>query len=42
MKKAKLTIKNIGIIRDADIDLDGITVITGVNNSGKTTIGKVL
>lgn len=29
-------------IRSADIDLDGITVIVGNNNTGKSTAGKVL
>lgn len=37
-----LRIRNIGIIRSADIDFSGITVITGLNDSGKSTIGKVL
>lgn len=35
-------LKNIGIIRDSQICLDGLTVITGKNSSGKTTVGKVL
>ena len=38
----KLSIKNIGKIESADINLDGITVICGENNTGKSTIGKVL
>lgn len=38
----KLSIKNIGKIESADIRLDGITVICGENNTGKSTIGKVL
>lgn len=33
---------NIGIIKDSTIKLDGLTVITGKNNSGKSTVGKVL
>lgn len=33
---------NIGIIKDSHIKLNGLTVITGHNNSGKTTVGKVL
>ena len=37
-----LTINNIGKIKDANIKLDGITVIAGENNSGKSTVGKVL
>ena len=38
----RLRIRNIGIIRSADVDFSGITVITGLNDSGKSTIGKVL
>ena len=38
----KLHIENIMAIGSADIDLDGITVIVGNNNTGKSTIGKVL
>lgn len=35
-------LRNIGIIKDSDIQLDGLTVITGKNSSGKTTVSKVL
>ena len=38
----KLHIENIMAIGSADIDLDGITVIVGNNNTGKSTAGKVL
>ena len=38
----KIELKNIGIIKHSDIKLDGLTVITGHNNSGKTTVGKVI
>ncbi len=38
----KLHMENIGIIKNADIDLPGLTVITGKNSSGKSTIGKAL
>ena len=38
----KLIINNVGKVRNADINLDGITVICGDNNSGKSTVGKVL
>ena len=38
----KLEIKNFRKIKEAHLDIDGITVITGSNNSGKSTIGKVL
>ena len=37
-----IRLKNIGIIKDSSIRLDGLTVITGANNSGKTTVGKVV
>jgi len=33
---------HIGIIKKADITLEGLTVIAGENDSGKSTIGKVL
>ena len=36
----KLEIKNIGGISYSDIELGGITVIAGENNSGKSTVGK--
>ena len=38
----KLKISNINKVREASIDLDGITVIAGVNGSGKSTVGKLL
>lgn len=38
----ELELKNIGIIKDSLIKLDGLTVITGKNNSGKSTVGKAL
>ena len=38
----KLKIKNINKVKDASIDLNGITVIAGANGSGKSTIGKLL
>ena len=36
----QISFKNIGIIKEADINLDGLTVIAGLNDSGKSTIGK--
>ena len=36
-----LKIKDFGVIKNADIKVDGITIITGNNNTGKSTIGKV-
>ena len=38
----KLRIQNFAKVKDADIILDGITVIAGKNNTGKSTVGKVL
>ena len=38
----KLTIKNFARIKEAEINIDGITIIAGENNTGKTTVGKVL
>ena len=38
----KLQIRNIGKIKDADVLINGITVIAGENNTGKSTIGKAL
>lgn len=38
----KLHIKNIAKIKETEILVDGITVIAGKNNTGKSTVGKVL
>lgn len=38
----QIRLKNIGIVEDSTITLSGLTVITGKNNSGKTTVGKTL
>ena len=38
----QIRLENIGIIKNSTITLDGLTVITGKNNSGKTTVGKTL
>lgn len=38
----KLYLKNIGKISEANIEINGITVIGGENNTGKSTIGKAL
>lgn len=37
-----IRLKNIGIIKNSSVAIDGITVITGKNNSGKSTFGKAL
>ena len=38
----QIKLDNIGIVKDSAIQLNGLTVITGKNNSGKTTVGKSL
>lgn len=38
----KLEIRNLAKIIEADIEIDGITVIAGDNNTGKSTVGKTL
>lgn len=38
----KLSLHNIGKMREASIDIDGITVIAGENDTGKSTMGKAL
>lgn len=38
----ELTLQKVGIINNATVKLDGLTVICGSNNSGKSTAGKAL
>jgi predicted ATPase len=38
----KITLHNINKIKDGSISLNGLTVLTGVNDSGKSTVGKML
>ena len=38
----KLQLKNIGIIKNATVQFNGLTVIAGENDTGKSTVGKVL
>lgn len=38
----KLTVDNFAFIKHADVIVDGITVIAGKNNTGKSTVGKIL
>ena len=38
----KLSLNNIAKIKQADIVIDGITVIAGENDTGKSTVGKAL
>lgn len=40
--KLKITIGNIGIVQEASLNLNGFTVIAGENDSGKSTIGKII
>ncbi len=37
-----LELKNIGMIKEANVKIDGLTVIAGENDTGKSTVGKVL
>jgi len=37
----RLILENIGIIEKADVKINGLTVIAGDNDSGKSTIGKI-
>jgi predicted ATPase len=38
----KLQLENIGIIKNATVQFNGLTVIAGENDTGKTTVGKIL
>ena len=38
----KLIVENIGMFEKAELNIDGITVIAGENDSGKSTLGKIL
>jgi predicted ATP-binding protein involved in virulence len=38
----KLTVKDFAVIKNAEIDLRGLTVLSGPNGSGKTTVLEVL
>jgi len=38
----KLKLSNIGMINRADIRLDGLTIIAGENDTGKSTVGKII
>jgi predicted ATPase len=37
-----LKLRNIGMIETADIEINGVTIIAGENNSGKSTVSKAL
>ena len=34
----KLSIRNVGKLKEADVEINGITVITGENDTGKSTV----
>jgi len=38
----ELKLKNIGMINEANVKIDGLTVIAGENDTGKSTVGKAL
>ena len=38
----KITVDNFGIIENAEVKIGGLTVVTGENDTGKSTIGKIL
>lgn len=38
----QIDIKNVGLINDSNIELSGLTIIAGKNDSGKSTIGKLI
>ena len=38
----KIEIENIALIKNAEIELKGITVVAGLNKTGKTTIARAL
>ena len=38
----KLSLRNIAKVEQADIEINGITVIAGENNTGKSTVGRAL
>jgi len=38
----KIELTNIGMIQNASVKLDGLTVIAGENDTGKSTVGKVV
>ena len=37
----RLIVKNVGMVEEADVQMDGLTVIAGYNDTGKSTIGKI-
>ncbi len=40
--KKNLVIKNVGLLKNVEVEISGLTVIAGENDTGKSTIGKIL
>lgn len=38
----RLVLKNIGMLKNAEINLKNLSVIAGENDNGKSTVGKVV
>ena len=38
----KIELKNVGMLKEAIVKLDGLTVIAGENDTGKSTVGKII
>ena len=38
----KISLSNVAIVEKAQVEIDGITVVAGLNGSGKTTVGKAI
>ena len=38
----KLVLKNIGMLKDATVTLQPLSVIAGENDNGKSTVGKIM
>ena len=38
----QIKLENMGFVKNSSIELNGLTVITGKNNAGKSTVGKTL
>ena len=38
----KIELTNIGMLESATVKLDGLTIIAGENDTGKSTVGKIL